>query len=91
MLATGAWAPDVPGSFSNLAGILLAPDVAGAQAPRQHYVFDPGHIGAQVVEVVTGASVQQWHSHSLQGSPLREWHWRRRGRSKRRQRLLRWH
>ena len=57
MLATGAWAPDVPGSFSNLAGILLAPDVAGAQAPRQHYVFDPGHIGAQVVEVVTGPAV----------------------------------
>mgnify|MGYP007134472126 CR=1 FL=1 len=91
MLATGAWAPDIPGSVSHLAGVLLAPDIASAQAPRQHYVFCPGHVGAQVVEVVTGVSVQQWHPHSLQGSPLWEWHWRRRGRSKRRQRLLRWH
>ena len=91
MLATGAWAPDVLGSFSHLAGILLAPNVAGAQAPWQYYVLDPGHVGAKVVEVVTGASVQQWHPHSLQGSPLRERRGRRWGRSRWRQRLLRWH
>lgn len=79
MLAIAAWTPEFPGSFSHLAGILLALDIAGAQVPWQHYVLGTRNVGAHVVEEVTGVSTQQWHPYSLQRSPLWEWHWRRRG------------
>lgn len=74
MLDTGVWTPEVPGSFTHLAGILVALDVASTQIPREHYVLSKGHVGAHVIEAVTGVRIQQWHPYSLQRSPLREWH-----------------
>lgn len=61
---------EVRGSFTHLAGILVALGVASAQVPWQHYLLSTGHLGAYMVEVVTGARIQQWHSHSLKRSPL---------------------
>lgn len=66
---------EVPGSFTHLAGILVALDVASTQIPREHYVLSKGHIGAHMIEAVTGVRIQQWHPYSVQRSPLWEWHW----------------
>lgn len=57
--------PEVPGTFTHLAGILVALDIPSAQVPREHYVLGKGHIGANVVEAVTGVRIQQWHPYSL--------------------------
>lgn len=75
----GCWTQDLdsrgPGSFPHLTGVFAALDVAGTQVSGQHYVLRARHVGAHVVEMVTGARIQQRHPYSLQRSPVWKWHW----------------